>query len=329
MAVVAFAHGGGPGTGWYRVEQPARWLQANGVECRVIHGRDKIERGTLAGVTTFVIQRGKALGVVGAVAALKSRGVRCIYEIDDDLWSLPEWNEARSQFGPDVLGRMGEIIRACDGVTVSTEQLGRRVVELGAGRVYVVPNGVPLDLVPPVGPRTRPGVRVGWFGSRTHEGDLALVVSVLKRLLEARPDVTLVFLGDTPKALWPAGRVEAYNGVAPTAYYTALRHLELDVLVAPLAYNDFNRATGATKILEGGALGLAIVASDVGPYKALRHGVTGMLATGNDQDAWFCHLMDVVGSEGLRQALGGAARAWVEQEHSMASTGPLWREALA
>lgn len=260
---------------------------------------------------------------------LRERGVRCVYEIDDDLWQLPEWNAARAEFTPEILARMTEIIRACDAVTVSTDTLKERVEAETGAVAYVVPNAIPLDLMPEAALRTRAGVRVGWFGSNTHKGDLAIIEPILKQLLAERPEVTVVFMGGTPSGLWPTGRVELHGGVAPAAYYKALRGLELDVLVAPLADNPFNRAKSAVKILEGSALGLAVVASEVGPYRGIEHGVTGLKVHGNDPDAWFGLLREVVDSKGLRAGLGRAARAWVEAGHSMDHTGPKWRIALS
>ena len=328
MAVVAFAHGGGPGTGWYRVDQPARWLSAHGVECRVLHPRNEVDRGVLQGVTTFVLQRATSLGAMKAVAHLRDRGVRVVYEIDDDLWRLPSWNPARAQYTPEVLGHIENVMRQCNAVTVSTESLGARVEGLGCDDVFVIPNGVPLDLVPPRAMRTRPGVRVGWFGTRTHQGDLALVIPALQRLVKEWAHVTLVLMGDTLPGLWPVGRVETYQGVHPTGYYGALQKLELDIVLAPLVDNDFNRAKSPVKALEAGAIGAAIAASNVGPYRQhLEHGHTALLAnTGED---WESNLFTMVDDIALRESLATAARQWVEQKGSMESTGPIWRAVLA
>ena len=328
MAIVAFAHGGGPGTGWYRIEQPARWLSDHGVECRVIHPRDAVDKGVFRGVTTFVLQRAHGVETQRAVSHLIDRGVRVVYEIDDDLWRLPEWNPARAEYTKDVLVRIENLMRQCTAVTVSTQAMADRVVDLGCGAVYVVPNGIPLDLIPPRAVRTRQGVRVGWWGTRTHQGDLSLIGGALQRLLRDRPDVTLVTMGDGLPGVWPAARFERYPAVHPVAFYGALVGLELDVVVAPLVDNEFNRAKSPVKALEAGAIKVALAASRVGPYREhLEHGVTALLA--NNQAEWEANLFALVDTPTLRTTLAATARQRIEATWSMDQTGPQWKTALA
>jgi len=326
MAVLLGGGWKGDGPSWYRVELPARWLRAHGVDART--GYAEMTDQHIVGITAFSTQRGQHPSMVLAIAKMRSMGIRCVYEIDDDVWSMPSWNLLRNGFDQDCTNRMEGIMRSCDAVTVTTSRLASMCARRAGNQVFIVPNAIPLDLVPAEQERTKPGVRVGWWGSDTHSRDLERALPGLRRVLRERPNVTLVFMGAMPAEFEASPRVEYHEWVDPDVYYEALRRLEIDVLVAPLEEHRFNYAKSNVKILEGAALGVAIVASDVGPYQEIRNGETGFTVKANRPDLWASLLMDVTGDEGLRKKLGAAARAWVEAEYTMDQTGPKWAEAL-
>jgi glycosyltransferase involved in cell wall biosynthesis len=309
---------------WYRLEQPARWLTAHGHPVRTAYGEINIERR----ISAISLQRTGG-DLVPKILLLRAQGVRTIYELDDDIWSLPSWNPWRLSCSDEIKRAMEAIMCACDVATVTTERLAKLVGQKTRKPVYVVPNAIPLDLVPPPGERTLPGVRVGWWGSNTHQGDLVHVLPAMRKLLRDRTDVTLVFMGaPLPQGMSAGPRIEWHKGVSMREFYGALRELQLDVMVAPLEDHHFNWAKSNVKVLEAGAMGCAIVASDVGPYRCIRDGETGFKVKANAPSRWVSLLMEVVDDERLRARVGAGARAWVEKECSMDVTGPLWAEAV-
>jgi len=225
---------------------------------------------------------------------------------------------------------MLDLARSCDAVTTTTRALADRLEGMGVGcPVHLVQNGIPLDLVPPHSPgRPRRGFRVGWWGSTNHEGDLAVAAPGLKAFLAKCPSATLVFMGSCPAGFRPNLRVEVHRGVPPQEFYSALRRLDLDALAAPLDDCEFNRSKSNVKLLEAGALGLPVVASDVGPYRTLPP-AAGILVAGGGAGDWSGALGALAGSSELRGRMGAAGRAWVEGAHTMDHSGPLWVKALS
>lgn len=135
---IIFAHGGGRGPSHSRLEQAARWLEAHGTEAEIVRPRDRVERGLLRRLTVFVMHMASGEEAKEQVLGLKRRGVRCVYDLDDS-WGTQ---------GPEVLARMVDIIRVCDGVTVSTEALRERIAAEAVVRVHVIPNGLPDETGP-------------------------------------------------------------------------------------------------------------------------------------------------------------------------------------
>jgi glycosyltransferase involved in cell wall biosynthesis len=74
------------------------------------------------------------------------------------------------------------------------------------------------------------------------------------------------------------------------------------IAVAPLVDNALNRSKSLLKYLEYTALGLPVVASNVGPYQSLQHGVNALLCD-NTGDAWRDALRRLAEEPDLRSIL--------------------------
>jgi glycosyltransferase involved in cell wall biosynthesis len=110
----------------------------------------------------------------------------------------------------------------------------------------------------------------------------------------------------------------------PLAFYHLAR-----VAVLPSAIEGFSQA-----LLEAMALGLPVVASDVGGNPELvSDGRTGLLAPPSDVAAWADRLRRLLGDAALTDRLGKAGRAMVRQaftlERTAQRTEAVYREAVA
>lgn len=324
QVVMAGGHEG-DGPDYYRVRLPGEWLRRRGFAVDFVY--NDLNQNTVAGASVVMIQRGWHPFLVLAIEVLRQWGIRTVYELDDDIWAIPEWNPLRVHFTPEHLRGMENCMRLCDGVIVSTHPLAGLVARFNPS-VWVCPNGVDLDRVPPREAPRRPGVRIGWAGSGTHGADLMVVAPVLKRVMRARPEVTAVFMGALPPG-WEAGeRVEHHPWVASRALFEGYRALDLDMALAPLVPCRFNASKSPVKALEAAALGLPIVASDLGPYRCLASGSGGLLVPLNDPYGWEEAILGLVDDPERRLAMGQAARAWVEKAATLDQTGPSWVRAL-
>ena len=323
---VLFGAAAHDGPAWYRAEVPARWLREQGISARVVYDTLDESQGHLEGVEAVLVQRARNVDNLPAIRGLKARGIRTLFELDDDVWRVPGWNPLRHDFPADVLGRMETILAEVDGVVVTTEALAAVVRRLNPS-VTVVDNAVPLDLIPPAWPSHGADVRIGWAGSATHQGDVVMVTPILRRLLSEHPHLRMTFMGLCPTALAWEPQVTVKTWVPADRYYEALAGLECDVMIAPLAPHRFNESKSAVKFYEAAALGLPMVASDIGPYRVIQHGVTGFRVP-NTAEAWRDTLGRLIRDADLRRQVGRQARAWVERNASMDVRGPAWADVL-
>lgn len=88
------------------------------------------------------------------------------------------------------------------------------------------------------------------------------------------------------------------------AYYSSI---DFDIGLAPLEDTIFTRSKSYIKALEYSALGIPVIASDVGPYREfVDDGVTGFLV--RRESEWIDRIRLLVEDADLRERMGAAAR---------------------
>ena len=184
-----------------------------------------------------------------------------VYELDDYLESIPEASFHASFMPPDIEFRVTNAMVHCDRVTTSTEPLAEWLRSIGAFDVRVVPNALPQARLREREARLSGRLRVGFAGGMSHAGDL----EILREAMAAIGDeVTWVFMGMQPKD--PPVRVEFHPGVSVHTYLDGIMALDLDLMLAPLEDNSFNRCKSNLRLLEAGSVGACVIAQDLPPY---------------------------------------------------------------
>jgi glycosyltransferase involved in cell wall biosynthesis len=272
-------------------------------------------------------------GLIG-VANLKARGARIVWDMDDDLWNVPAHSPAHSPQFRFLTERTAVL---ADAAWVSTDPLADRLREEGfQGHVRVLPNL--LDATAwPTRPVTSPDdpVRVAWFGSDTHQGDLDRVAQPVADALDAlRGKAELTVWGDThgelARRLW--GRNCTFKDWCRIEQFPSqLVSLAPDICLCPLDRNEpFNRSKSPLKWLEASMAGAASICSDCTPFReVVRDGETGLLAA--DPLQWRDDIVDLVNDVAGRTALAAAARRDVLENHTWQSSpaAKSWEDAFA
>lgn len=189
---------------------------------------------------------------------------RFIFELDDLITNLPVENIHKAQLLKDMPKRLRSGLKLCDRFIVSTQALADVYRNLHDD-IRVVPNRIDIDRWGHLSPRRGIGnkPRVGWAGGLSHAGDLAEIQDVVKELAD---EVDWIFLGMCPPSIRPYVK-EFHIGVDTPLYPAKLASLNLDLAIAPIAHNDFNVCKSNLKLLEYGALGYPVIATDFGPYR--------------------------------------------------------------
>jgi len=187
-----------------------------------------------------------------------------VFGQDDLMTALPPKNPFSKSVYKDMKRRIRKCLALADRLLVTTEPLADALRGM-ADDIHVVPNyldsAVWGALKSQRGVSSRP--RVGWAGAQQHLGDLELIADVVR---ETAHEVDWVFFGMCPDFLLPYVK-EVHNPVLFSDYPAKLATLNLDFAVAPLERNKFNEAKSNLRILEYGAIGCAVIATDIEPYR--------------------------------------------------------------
>ncbi|MCL2899846.1 glycosyltransferase [Brenneria tiliae] len=246
-----------------------------------------------------------------------------IFELDDYSPNLPLKNIHRQQNDQpkDIIKRLRKSLSFVDRFVVSTQPLAEAFSGLHPD-IRVVENRLPVlwwnDKQGLRRQSNKP--RVGWGGGLSHTGDLELITDIVRDLAD---EVEWVFFGMCPEKLRPYVH-EFHRGVEIDLYPARLASLNLDLALAPLEDNLFNRCKSNLRLLEYGACGFPVICTDLDPYQGDLP-VTRVRNRYKDwMDAIRMHLADLDASAQMGDALQTAVkRDWMLTGDNLA----LWRKA--
>jgi glycosyltransferase involved in cell wall biosynthesis len=283
-------------------------------------------------VFQYVHEEG-ALDLFEAVK-IKYPHIPVLTEIDDNLLSVPTYNEAFGAYDPrsHVRRRALEQIKASDGLIVSTPYLKEIYAEYNPN-IWVVPNSVDFKLWDKAKRKNKSGIRIGWAGGNGREGDVETVKDAILNICKKHKGVKFVFVNGPAKNGLPDyfkdhPQIEHHARWEPILKYPSLvAGLDFDIGISPLIDSAFNRGKSNLKWLENSALGIPTVASNVGHYaETVRHGVDGMLC---EDSAEFESALDLLITDRKRRiAMGRAANARVREDFNTEKNIRVYIQAL-
>lgn len=215
-------------------------------------------------------------------------GFRLIYEIDDVVFheDIPDYNKFKFAFeSEEIRNNILQIMTLCDEITVTNEYMRDYFRQkTGKREITTIPNFVPkwwmgqyfnpqrnYELL--LKHKKKP--RILYAGSGAHF-DVENKVQgkddfedVTKYIIDSRHKYTWVFMGAAPLALIPyirAGEIEFHPWQGLYEYPQKIHDLEIQMLVAPLQDNNFNRCKSDIKFIEACCYGLPVACQDMVTY---------------------------------------------------------------
>lgn len=226
-----------------------------------------------------------------------------VFGQDDIVFSIPQKSAARKHFGKDTKARVRKAVSLCHRAIVTTEPIAEAMRSM-VDDIRVMPNYLERsrwgDLQPPRNERRK--LRVGWAGAQQHQGDLEFILPVVEATAN---EVDWIFMGMCPPKL-RYHVAEAQNAVPFDQYPAALAALDLDLAIAPLELNRFNTAKSNLRLLEYGAVGYPVIATDVLPYQN-----APVTRVPNNPQAWIKAIRDHVHELEATRVAGEQLREWV------------------
>jgi len=329
------------GSGYWRMVLPATQMEEMEEMKSVVLDvtAAHVEFDSLLEYDTVFVQRLHDWDSYYVLKRLCKAGVRVVYDMDDDIFSLTPDNPAFHVISRDNQMAARECMKLADVVTTTTEELARRLGAVCDGEVYpvVVPNAMRTDgWVPTELTGSPDGIkRVFWQGSSTHEADWEVCIEGVDAVLASRDDVRLVILGCLPQAVqsrlalphWK-GKVEFMGFTDAETYFQIVKHLRAEVGLAPLVASQFNQAKSPIKWMENALIGMPTVASACLPYsEVIEDGVSGRLV-GPDPEMWRRAIEGYLDDKRCRLAAVAASRRLVVQEYDIEKVAHIWKTLL-
>ncbi|MBL4772095.1 MAG: hypothetical protein JKX98_00315 [Alcanivoracaceae bacterium] len=216
------------------------------------------------------------------------------------------------------------MLQHVDRLIVTTDYLANKFSHVHSD-IKVINNMLPKELwenpllTKPTTQKTSVKIRVGWAGAAQHHHDLAW----LKTVIEAtHKQVQWVFYGYIPNNI-NTDFIEFHDHTPLGIYHSTLAKLQLDIAIAPLVNNPFNKAKSNLKLLEYGALALPTICSDIENYKN-----SPAIKLDNNPQEWIDTVLDLANNANQRKKLATDMLYWVKDNYFLEDNLNLWIDSL-
>ncbi len=273
----------------------------------------------------------------------KAASKKCVLELDDDFFDANELYK-RTHSGKwtvsQIVASVTWLAKAADAIITSTPHLRKLALEYNQN-VFLLPNYLDSKLwdlhkkqpKPYLLHKKKNCTKIGYVGTATHDGDLAIITEAMKRLEAKYGDhIKIEVIGAFQKYLnkplfgqaIPLGDNRTYP-----EFVKWLRNLmDWDIAVIPLEDNHFNKSKSHLKYLECTAMGLACLCSDVSTYSSIvENNKNGILVKNNSED-WYQAIIDLIENPGKREQLSQEAYNNLIENHTTHRNTQVYQQIL-
>jgi glycosyltransferase involved in cell wall biosynthesis len=328
----------------WRADIPGKYLRRKGHSVQVL---SKELRGYDA-PDVLVISRAHFVEAQKIVQWCKMRSIRVVFDTDDALDMVPRESLYYKGLQPRI-ALYEFLLEEADIVTTTTETLAAHLRTWNSN-VAVIPNSVDPEEWQPQ-PRDG-GVRIGWSGATNHFTDLGLALDAIREV-QKKHAFTFVIQGiclepsleafyakhvgqyGKPFETSPYGksmkwliaklagiRYEFHPMVEIAEHPPAVCGLKLDIGIAPLLEDDFNRYKSCIKYYEYAMSGAVTIASHVLPYS------TEVPTTAKNTREWWKQKLEWMLAAD-RETMSRKEREWVLANRNIETTVTLWEQVLS
>jgi glycosyltransferase involved in cell wall biosynthesis len=291
--------------GWYRCYVPGVELQKLGYKVTM---DDELRESDVMDNDVLVIQAPCLPEHLAGIRVAKGAGKLTVVDLDDDLWNLLPGNPAYGFWArPDTQYLLTACVQEADLLTTTTHYLAQRLSAHNPN-AKVLGNMLPGDMwdYPEPKEQSAEKVVIGWAGSPSHVGDLALIDEAVRQTLDRYPHVEFVFMGGPQRpeiARHP--RITLLPSTDIAGYGRTLGRFDIGLI--PLADTAFNRCKSDLKFVEFSMVGIPSIVSKVEPYlRAVKHGENGFFASSAKD--WLKTLARLIEDPELRRTVGTRAQ---------------------
>lgn len=346
-------HSENSGVGYYRIWQQAKYLKRLGWDIAitpdhnpVLPNDDAIGRATKdkelkanfkkygsweslgKGSDILVYQRPDDPQTLAMALAMRDVfQAPLVFEIDDNIFDVAESSPSYKYWYPGSPYRDLAVmfLQSVDAITTTTQNLADVYSQYNKN-IYVLPNCQdPEDWKGIKKPKNEDKLVIGWAGSVTHYDDLRMVRRAILKFLRFHPQAVLRIMGTLPDFFSGNAQIEMRKDIVGIRDWPKkLAELNFDIGIAPVVDRPFNQGKSNIKWQEYSMLKVPTIASKVGGYREIEHGVTGLLAT--DEITWYYNLCKLAEDARLRQDIGRKANKYILDNHNIAVNIDQWNK---
>jgi tetratricopeptide (TPR) repeat protein len=264
----------------YRIEQPSIAMGRSGIATVVTVGTTSPWFETLClSSDILILHLLSEHDLLPIIEERKRRGLPTIYELSDNIMAMHDGIGIKGWFSDPVnLALAFQYMKMADAVQVTGSGLADQFRFINQNMVVFKNQIATLGKV---GRRHSERVILGWAGSSGHKRDIQAIIDVIAQVMCKYSHVDFAFMGDeaiyeTLCQALPVGRTMYTPTGTLNDYLFFLQNL--DIGIAPLEDNPYNRCRSDIKFLEYASRGVVSVLCSLTPYKdSVQHGATGFL----------------------------------------------------
>ncbi len=260
-------------------------------------------------------------------------GRKLVCDVDDGLWHILPDNPAYEVFkrGSQQINIISRVLDDVDKVTTTNSYLRNMIVNETYKKhenVVVFPNYIDLELY-----SHRPQfkddrqIQIAHFGSTTHFSSLQdeEFAKGMDRIMREYPNVSFLSMGchiPKYKMRWGARYIQGFGDADVMTWIKDKfpPFIEgVDIIVAPLSNNLYNRCKSSIKYLEASSAKKPFVGQNIRQYQeVIKNGENGFLC--DTAENWYTSLKKLIDDKALRKSIGEQAfetvkRDWTIQAH--------------
>lgn len=274
-----------------------------------------------------ILQRYIPVAVLKAVGFDLLKSKTLIYETDDNLLSVPESNPVAENYSK-LSDEIKYIVNLADCITVSTNNL-KETLSSFHDNIVVLDNYIDRklwgNLLQKRYSSENDKVNIFYSGSFTHKEDLELIRPLYERLYQRYNDkLVFNFVGCALDSIAGNGNSDlSYRNYYDYAAYISSCHV--DIAIAPLIDNDFNRAKSNLKYLEYSYCGFPGVYSSVEPYETtVDDNQDGFLVKDNSLDIWYDAISHLIDNPNCREEFARVAQEKIVEKFLLENNWQKW-----
>lgn len=194
----------------------------------------------------------------------KDLGLKVWYDMDDDLWNIPDSYKIKDSFPPAIMKTIEEHIKESDLITCSTQELANVINEKTNKTAWIVPNAWDVDRFN-LQPHNPEGQTI-WRGTSTHIDDIRKCSDQIKSISK---QTKINFFGYNPIKDRPFLVIHSHDytpPLDPIIYFRTIQKSRPKAILVPLIDSQFNRSKSNIAWLEATANGALTYSNKVGEF---------------------------------------------------------------